>query len=122
MDMNRHAKEVGAKEQSIVEAKLPLNPMELVLFLHQHSQPTTHQVDPIPQDLPKQAKTRALTMPFFKSNKNKIASAASTPGQTPRSSMQALRPVKAAPMTREQALEIIMQKSVGNVGPSLSVL
>ncbi|KAI8361110.1 hypothetical protein B0O80DRAFT_493716 [Mortierella sp. GBAus27b] len=46
-------------------------------------------------------------MSLFKSNKNKSASAASTPAQTPRSSMQATRP-KATTMTPEEALQMVM--------------
>ncbi|KAI8361148.1 hypothetical protein B0O80DRAFT_493749 [Mortierella sp. GBAus27b] len=56
-------------------------------------------------------------MPLFKSNKNKSASAATTPAQTPRTSMQEQRPeqLEATKMTREQALETLMQKSMWNV-------
>ncbi|KAF8977615.1 hypothetical protein BGZ52_006877, partial [Haplosporangium bisporale] len=50
-----------------------------------------------------------------KSNKNKTASAATTPSQTPRSSMQTARPAssQANVMTREQALESLMKKTAG---------
>ncbi|KAF9932773.1 hypothetical protein BGZ67_004590, partial [Mortierella alpina] len=56
------------------------------------------------------------TMPFFKSSsasaKNQTASAAATPAQTPRSSMQATRPKKEqATMTVDQALEMAMKKT-----------
>ncbi|KAF9576202.1 hypothetical protein EC968_010325 [Mortierella alpina] len=56
------------------------------------------------------------TMPFFKSSsasaKNQTASAAATPVQTPRSSMQATRPKKEqATMTVDQALATAMKKS-----------
>ncbi|KAI8361153.1 hypothetical protein B0O80DRAFT_493754 [Mortierella sp. GBAus27b] len=56
-------------------------------------------------------------MSLFKSNKNKSASAATTPAQTPRTSMQEQRPeqLEATKMTREQALETLMQKSMWNV-------
>ncbi|KAG0216619.1 hypothetical protein BGX31_000542, partial [Mortierella sp. GBA43] len=56
-------------------------------------------------------------MPLFKSNKNKSASAATTPAQTPRTSMQEQRPeqLEATKMTREQALESLMQKTMWNV-------
>ncbi|KAG0017254.1 hypothetical protein BGZ81_010829, partial [Podila clonocystis] len=53
-------------------------------------------------------------MSIFKSNKNKTASAATTPSQTPRSSMQTARPSlpQAKVMTRDQALESLMKKNV----------
>ncbi|KAI8361146.1 hypothetical protein B0O80DRAFT_525039 [Mortierella sp. GBAus27b] len=54
-------------------------------------------------------------MPLFKSNKNKSASTATTPAQTPRTSMQATRP-KTTTMTPEEALRMIMEKSVNGVG------
>ncbi|KAG0076172.1 hypothetical protein BGZ93_001110, partial [Podila epicladia] len=57
-----------------------------------------------------------LTMSIFKSNKNKTASAATTPSQTPRSSMQNTRPASSSPakgMTRDEALESLMKKSLG---------
>ncbi|KAF8928691.1 hypothetical protein BGZ58_009450, partial [Dissophora ornata] len=61
-------------------------------------------------------------MPFFKrSSKNQSTSAASTPAQTPRSSMQATRPNQTNTMTVEQALEMAMQKSMRNV-PTGSIL
>ncbi|KAF9963222.1 hypothetical protein BGZ73_002383, partial [Actinomortierella ambigua] len=44
-------------------------------------------------------------MAFFKINKNKTASTASSPAQTPRSSMQGSRP--ANKMTKEQAMDLI---------------
>ncbi|KAF9998072.1 hypothetical protein BGZ80_006866, partial [Entomortierella chlamydospora] len=45
------------------------------------------------------------------SNKNKSASAASTPAQTPRTSMQETRPSQANIMTTEQAIKSL-EKSV----------
>ncbi|KAF9901537.1 hypothetical protein BX616_002226 [Lobosporangium transversale] len=60
------------------------------------------------------------TMPLFKSNKNKSASAATTPAQTPRTSIHEERPMttkagtNAHKMTRDQALEVIMKTSMGN--------
>ncbi|KAG0195207.1 hypothetical protein BGX33_003957, partial [Mortierella sp. NVP41] len=51
-------------------------------------------------------------MSLFKSNKNKSASAASTPAQTPRTSLSDQRPAQAIKMTRDQALEIVLSKSV----------
>ncbi|KAF9176349.1 hypothetical protein BGZ51_000888, partial [Haplosporangium sp. Z 767] len=57
-------------------------------------------------------------MSLFKSNKNKTSSAASTPAQTPRTSMQEQRaatPMQTTKMTREQALQSIMQKSMKDV-------
>ena len=51
-------------------------------------------------------------MSFFKSSKNTTSSAASTPAQTPRSSMDATRAAAAAnvKMTKEQALDLAMSK------------
>ncbi|KAF9197850.1 hypothetical protein BGZ49_001547 [Haplosporangium sp. Z 27] len=46
-------------------------------------------------------------MPFFKSNKIKSASAAPTPEQTPRSSMQTLRTKQTTTMTHAQAFEMM---------------
>ncbi|KAG0281672.1 hypothetical protein BGZ97_009227 [Linnemannia gamsii] len=51
-------------------------------------------------------------MPLFKSNKNKTSSAASTPAQTPRPSIDAQRLAQAPKMTRDQALELALSKSV----------
>ncbi|KAF9169727.1 hypothetical protein BGX20_009918 [Mortierella sp. AD010] len=54
-------------------------------------------------------------MSLFRSNKNKsasAASAASTPAQTPRTSMQGSRPLQANTMTPEQAVEIALNKCV----------
>ncbi|KAF9079111.1 hypothetical protein BGX23_005035, partial [Mortierella sp. AD031] len=51
-------------------------------------------------------------MSLFKSNKNQSASAASTPAQTPRSSIDAHRPSQATKMTRDQALEMALNKAV----------
>ncbi|GJJ73531.1 hypothetical protein EMPS_05889 [Entomortierella parvispora] len=53
------------------------------------------------------------TMSFFKSSKNQSASAASTPAQTPRTSVDGARPVQPTKMTREQAVQIAMEKSLG---------
>ncbi|KAF9368949.1 hypothetical protein BGX21_006252, partial [Mortierella sp. AD011] len=50
-------------------------------------------------------------MSLFKSNKNKSTSAASTPAQTPRTSMQETRPSQANAMTTEQAIKSL-EKSV----------
>ena len=51
-------------------------------------------------------------MSLFKSNKNQSGSAASSPAQTPRSSVDAQRPTQANKMTRDQALEMALRKSV----------
>ncbi|KAF9117207.1 hypothetical protein BGW39_002454, partial [Mortierella sp. 14UC] len=52
-------------------------------------------------------------MSLFKSNKNKTASAATTPAQTPRASLNEQRPsAKPTTMTRDQALELALSKSV----------
>jgi len=48
-------------------------------------------------------------MPFFKSSKNQSASAASTPAQTPRSSVDGSRP---AQVNKKQALQMAMDKSL----------
>ncbi|KAF9365029.1 hypothetical protein BGX34_011701 [Mortierella sp. NVP85] len=59
--------------------------------------------------------TNTIAMALFKSNKNKSASAASTPAQTPRTSMQEQRPEQMqAKMTRDQALKSLMQVSMNN--------
>jgi len=60
-------------------------------------------------------------MPLFKSNKNKSASAASTPAQTPRTSMQETRPTQAGAMTKEQAVEKALEKSA-YLGVSINYL
>ncbi|KAF9989247.1 hypothetical protein BGZ80_007392, partial [Entomortierella chlamydospora] len=57
-------------------------------------------------------------MPFFKSNKNKSASVASTPAQTPRSSMQAIRNTQVNTMSHAQAIEMVMQKTASYPTPS----
>ncbi|KAF9944801.1 hypothetical protein BGZ72_001954 [Mortierella alpina] len=69
----------------------------------------------------KQANTPSAMSIFKRSNKNKSASAASTPAQTPRSSMQEQRSAQATKMTREEALEMLMQKSLINptTGPCI---
>ncbi|KAG0038491.1 hypothetical protein BGZ83_003074, partial [Gryganskiella cystojenkinii] len=58
-------------------------------------------------------------MAFFKSSKNQTSSAASTPAQTPRSSMQGSRPsefvAKSTKMTHDQALQMALDKSFGGV-------
>ncbi|KAG0224354.1 hypothetical protein BGW42_005172 [Actinomortierella wolfii] len=59
-------------------------------------------------------------MAFFKLNKNKTASAAPSPAQTPRSSMQASRPSGQNKMTVEQAMEE-MNKNVPASGPAFSI-
>ncbi|KAF9571905.1 hypothetical protein EC968_010558 [Mortierella alpina] len=62
---------------------------------------------------------------FKRSNKNKtfsaVSSGASTPAQTPRSSTQGQRLPLATKMTRDEALEMLMQKSMPNAatGPFL---
>ncbi|KAF9172508.1 hypothetical protein BGX20_005468 [Mortierella sp. AD010] len=56
-------------------------------------------------------------MSLFKSNKNKSGSAASTPAQTPRTSMQETRPSYTNTMTLEQAVKAL-EKSVQYSSPS----
>ncbi|KAF8973410.1 hypothetical protein BGZ46_009926, partial [Entomortierella lignicola] len=58
-------------------------------------------------------------MSLFKSNKNKSASAAATPAQTPRTSMQESRPSQGQTMTHQQALDAVMKQSV-QIVPALS--
>ncbi|KAI7817974.1 hypothetical protein BC939DRAFT_532346 [Gamsiella multidivaricata] len=51
-------------------------------------------------------------MPFFKSNKNKTSSAASTPVQTPRSSIQTTRTANQSNLlTLDQVIDLAMKKS-----------
>jgi hypothetical protein len=56
-------------------------------------------------------------MPLFKSNKNKTASAATTPAQTPRASLNEQRPTtnasgtQATKLTRDQAVELALSKN-----------
>ena len=58
-------------------------------------------------------------MSFFKSSKNQSASAASTPAQTPRSSMDTSRTgSQKAKMTKEQAVQMAMDKSLGSMAMS----
>ena len=59
-------------------------------------------------------KNSISAMSLFKSSKNQSASAASTPAQTPRSSMQGSRPAQAK-MTHEQALQMALEKSFSGV-------
>ncbi|KAG0252560.1 hypothetical protein DFQ27_007992, partial [Actinomortierella ambigua] len=51
-------------------------------------------------------------MAFFKLNKNKTASAASSPAQTPRSSMQASHPFSEVKMTQEQAINKLRKEAL----------
>ncbi|KAF9162550.1 hypothetical protein DFQ26_003435 [Actinomortierella ambigua] len=59
-------------------------------------------------------------MAFFKLNKNKTASAAPSPAQTPRSSMQASRPSNQNKMTPEQTLEELLKNGYLG-GPATSM-
>ncbi|KAF9537021.1 hypothetical protein EC957_009041 [Mortierella hygrophila] len=59
-------------------------------------------------------------MSLFKSNKNKTSSAASTPAQTPRPSVDTHRPTQVK-MTRDQALEMALRKSVQNMPANFSL-
>jgi len=64
-------------------------------------------------------------MSLFKFNKNKTSSAASTPAQTPRASLNEQRPSPAQPtttMTREQALEMAMKKSVHTMPSNFNLI
>ncbi|KAF9417665.1 hypothetical protein BGZ76_004502, partial [Entomortierella beljakovae] len=58
------------------------------------------------------SKPTATIMPLFKSNKNKSSSVATTPAQTPRSSLQAARSKQTSQMTMEQALEAVQKNSL----------
>ncbi|KAG0067534.1 hypothetical protein BGZ90_000954 [Linnemannia elongata] len=60
-------------------------------------------------------------MSLFKSNKNKTSSAASTPAQTPRSSVDGQRPAQVK-MTRDQALEMALRKSVQTMPTNFSLM
>ncbi|KAK5815741.1 hypothetical protein F5H01DRAFT_379465 [Linnemannia elongata] len=62
------------------------------------------------------------TMSLFKSNKNKTSSAASTPAQTPRPSVDTHRPSQVPKMTRDQALEMALRKSVQTMPANFSLL
>ncbi|KAG0039111.1 hypothetical protein BGZ89_007954, partial [Linnemannia elongata] len=61
-------------------------------------------------------------MSLFKSNKNKTSSAASTPAQTPRPSVDTHRPSQVPKMTRDQALEMALRKSVQTMPANFSLL
>ncbi|KAF9902666.1 hypothetical protein EC991_004723, partial [Linnemannia zychae] len=50
-------------------------------------------------------------MPLLKSSKNQSASAAASPAQTPRPSVDAQRPAPVAKMTAEKALDSILNKA-----------
>ncbi|KAF9100150.1 hypothetical protein BGX27_000484, partial [Mortierella sp. AM989] len=77
-------------------------------------QPSLLQVQP--------PSTPTTTMPLFKSNKNKSASVASTPAQTPRTSIQDTRPTQINTMTREQVLEIVLKKSSCFTGSTRNIM
>ncbi|KAG0375371.1 hypothetical protein BGX24_009185 [Mortierella sp. AD032] len=62
-------------------------------------------------------------MSLFKSNKNKTSSAASTPAQTPRPSVEAQRPsAQPTKMTRDQAFELVLCKSVQVMPAAFSLI
>ncbi|KAG0223344.1 hypothetical protein BGW42_005939 [Actinomortierella wolfii] len=61
--------------------------------------------------------TLSFVLNGIKNNKNKTASAAPSPAQTPRTSMQATRPTAEQKMTKEQAMEKITNNSTA---PSLN--
>ncbi|KAF9368512.1 hypothetical protein CPB97_004525 [Podila verticillata] len=58
-------------------------------------------------------------MPFFKpsSSKNQSASAAASPAQTPRTSMQEQHPA-AHKMTQQEVIEYLMSKTMGDAAAS----
>ncbi|KAF9971244.1 hypothetical protein BGZ65_010550 [Modicella reniformis] len=58
-------------------------------------------------------------MSLFKSSKNKSASAAASPSATPRASMQDQRPASANKMTQEQALEILLRKTMTDAASAI---
>ncbi|KAK3841062.1 MAG: hypothetical protein J3R72DRAFT_524643 [Linnemannia gamsii] len=71
---------------------------------------------------PKQA-TTTTAMSLFKSNKNKTSSAASTPAQTPRPSADGQRPsAQPTKMTRDQALELALSKTVQVMPAAFSLI
>ncbi|KAF8944142.1 hypothetical protein BGZ47_004600, partial [Haplosporangium gracile] len=74
----------------------------------------------LPQVPPSQAKHIQPAMSLFKSNKNKTASAATTPTQTPRTSLNEQRPE--TKMTQEQAIKMVMKKTVQAPGLSLRLM
>ncbi|KAF9162549.1 hypothetical protein DFQ26_003434 [Actinomortierella ambigua] len=59
-------------------------------------------------------------MALFKLNKNKTASAASSPAQTPRSSMQGSRPA-VQKLTKEQAMDLIYKNAYAGGTQTMSV-
>jgi len=60
-------------------------------------------------------------MSLCKSNKNQSTSAASTPAQTPRPSVEAQRPAQAK-LTRDQALEALLGKTVQTMLANFSLM
>ncbi|KAK3843893.1 MAG: hypothetical protein J3R72DRAFT_522284 [Linnemannia gamsii] len=62
-------------------------------------------------------------MSLFKSNKNQSASAAASPAQTPRPSVDAQRPpAQATKMTRDQALEVALSKAVQTMPAAFNLI
>ncbi|KAF9162946.1 hypothetical protein DFQ26_003093 [Actinomortierella ambigua] len=61
-------------------------------------------------------------MAFFKINKNKTASAASSPAQTPRPSMQQQVRVVSDTMTEEQVIKMIHKTTIAGSLPSSTVV
>ncbi|KAF9537019.1 hypothetical protein EC957_009039 [Mortierella hygrophila] len=63
------------------------------------------------------------TMSLFKSNKNKSVSAAASPAQSPRTSIDAQRPViQGNTMTREQAIRLAMHNAQQKLPHHFSLL
>ncbi|KAG9061526.1 hypothetical protein KI688_007104 [Linnemannia hyalina] len=62
-----------------------------------------------------------MAMSLFKSNKNQSGSAATSPAQTPRSSVDGQRLVQVK-MTRDQALEMALRKSVQTMPANFSLM
>ena len=96
------------------------------LFFHSTLTTITPTTRPAPKHLYSTpvlpANTQLPTMSLFKSNKNKTSSAASTPAQTPRPSVDAQRPSQVPKMTRDQALELALRKSVQVMPANFSLL
>ena len=86
-------------------------------FLHSQQQLQAASKQSAPLKPSSNQSTTLTAMSFFKSSKNTTSSAASTPAQTPRSSMDASRAAAAAnvKMTKEQALELAMSKTTSSI-------
>ncbi|KAF9900781.1 hypothetical protein EC991_006906, partial [Linnemannia zychae] len=66
--------------------------------------------------------TTTIIMPIFKTSKNQSTSAAASPAQTPRPSVDAQRPAPVAKMTPEKALDSILHKTVQTMPANLGTM